>query len=115
MTNSDSERSSPTVEPLKPDIDGEGATSSGPRSPRRRASPPQSRVEAQLRWRMAELEARVSELGRCLGAAEYRSSELVQTVEEAERRFEAIATSKSWRMTGFLRSGARRIRHPFRP
>ena len=111
MTNNDSERSTPAAEP---DMDASPATAPPQRSPRRRTSPPQSRVEAQLRWRVAEVEARLAEVTRCLEAAENAAAVRADALDEWERRFDAIATSKSWRMTGPLRSGARRIRRLFR-
>jgi hypothetical protein len=113
MTNSDPDRSSPTVEPLEPDMDGVAAAPPQ-QSARRRKTPPQSRVEAQLRWRVAEVEARLAEVTRCLEAAENAAAVRAETIRVWERKFDAIATSKSWRMTGFLRSGARRIRGLFR-
>ena len=114
MTNNDPESSAPTVESPEPDMNASPATAPPRRSARRRTPPPQSRVEAQLRWQVAEVEARLAEVTRCLEAAENAAAVRAEALEQWERRFDAIATSKSWRMTGPLRSGARRIRRLFR-
>ena len=67
-----------------------------------------------MRWRVAEVEARLAEVTRCLEAAENTAALRAAALDVAERKFDAIATSKSWRMTGPLRSGATRIRRLFR-
>ena len=100
------------------------------------AAPPQteptaSRAEARLRGQVAELEARLADVARCLEDAEQRAAELLAVSErvrqleaelaaaraetdrvrlELERRHAAITSSRSWRMTGPLRSAARRAR-----
>jgi predicted nucleic acid-binding Zn-ribbon protein len=109
---------------------------------------PESRTEARLRARIADLEAKLAELTHCLESAETRASEVLflralvdartselasmtervrhleaqlAAVTEAsarsdavladlDRRFTAIATSRSWQMTRPLRLGMERVR-----
>lgn len=99
------------------------------------ATPPAaSRAEAQLRGQAADLEARLDEVTRCLEDAEHRAAELLALSErvkqleaqltaaraesdrvrlELERRHAAITSSRSWRLTGPMRSAANRARDLF--
>jgi predicted RNase H-like nuclease (RuvC/YqgF family) len=90
-----------------------------------------SRAEGQLRGRVADLEARLADLARCLEDAEQRAAELLAVSErvrqleaqlteakseservrlDLERRHAAITSTRSWRLTEPLRSAANRIR-----
>jgi hypothetical protein len=84
------------------------------RPPSRREPHPASRTEAKLRVQVTELETRLSEVSRCLVDAENRVAERQGAVEDLERRYAVIATSRSWRMTSGLRSAARGVRRLFR-
>lgn len=90
----------------------------------------QTRVEAQLRERVASLETRVAELTHCLERAENRAAaltaaqervrlleaELASTeasqsrIDELERRLSVITTSRSWQMTKPVRTAMSRVR-----
>ena len=110
MANSDSERSTPTVKP--PTLDGNAPppTASGARTARRRATAPRSRVEAQLRARVDELEARVTEITRCLEVAEHAGDQARTAARQAEQTIETIRGTRSWKMTAFMRSAMARVR-----
>jgi hypothetical protein len=99
-----------TVEELR---DGHRRTDDRPRSIGS-APPPRSRTEVQLQARIAELEARVADITRCLEAAEQRAVERVGQADaarlEAERVLAVIASSRSWRMTSLLRGTMERVR-----
>lgn len=90
--------------------DGPAAAVELPAS-RRRAPKPQNRAEAQLQARVAELEARVSEITRCLEAAESEAELARRRAADAERTLEMVRATRTWRMTGPLRSGMGRLRH----
>lgn len=95
-------------------------------APHRRPAIPASRVEAQLRARIAELESKLAEVLRCLQDAEGRAAEVLvmkervrsleeertvnDNLEDAHRRLAVIAGSRSWRITKPLRSVAQRAR-----
>jgi hypothetical protein len=108
MTNSDSESSTPTVEPPKPD--GPAPASSPRRPARRRPSAPGSRTEAQLRERVAELEARLAAVTRCLEAAENAADQARAATRHAEQTLETIRATTSWKLTAPLRTGMGRVR-----
>jgi hypothetical protein len=87
------------------------------RPARRRASPPANRSEAQLRFDVVELEARLAEVSRCLQGAEERAAEAAHARDELaagladiELRFAVIVNSRSWRLTSPLRTIGRRLR-----
>lgn len=107
--SSEAEKENPTVQPQL-----EIASSSNHRPTVFREPPATSRSEAQLRFRVSELEARLAEVTRCLEAAENRTAEVQTEVEsvkvEAGRQLAVIFDSKSWRLTEPLRSAGRRIR-----
>ncbi len=76
-----------------------------------------SRSEAQLRSKLAELDARLAEVTRCLEAAETRAAEVASAKGEIEaqlrrleRRLAVIVSSRSWRMTRPLRTSGRLMR-----
>jgi hypothetical protein len=78
-----------------------------------RDPPPGSRTETQLRARVAELEAQLVDLSRCLADAENRAAELVAVraeLDTVQRNLAVIAASRSWRLTAPLRSGMRDVR-----
>ena len=110
MPNSDSDRSTQTAKP--PELDGNAPpTTSAPlRSPRRSPSPPASRVEAQLRARVDELEARLTEVTRCLEVAEGAADAARLAARDAEQTLETIKGTRSWQMTAPMRSGMGRVR-----
>lgn len=110
MANSDSERSTPTVKP--PTLDGNAPppTAQGTRAARRRVTAPGSRVEAQLRGRVDELEARVTEIARCLEVAEHAADEARSATRHAEQTIETIRGTTSWRLTAPMRSAMARVR-----
>jgi phage shock protein A len=110
MANSDSERSTPTVKP--PTLDGNAPppTAPGARKARRRATPAASRVEAQLRARVEELETRVTEITRCLEVAEHAADEARSAARHAEQTIETIRGTTSWRLTAPMRSAMARVR-----
>ncbi len=65
-----------------------------------------ARIEVQLRAQLADLEARVADLSRCLEDAEQRAAELVAIQRWAavhEQRMAIILNSHSWRLTTPLR------------
>ncbi len=107
MTNSDSESSTPTVEPPEP---GAPPAAAPQRSARRRASAPRSRDEARLRERVAELEARLTEVTRCLEDAENRADHAGAAARQAEQTLETIRATTSWKLTAPLRTGMGRVR-----
>jgi hypothetical protein len=72
-----------------------------------------NRIEADLRARLTELEARLADVSRCLEDAEQRAGELLATQARAallEQRIAVILTSRSWRLTTPLRRGMKRAR-----
>jgi hypothetical protein len=84
-------------------------------------SAPANRSEAQLRFEVVELEARLAEVSRCLQGAEERAAEAAYAREElaavladTELRLAVIINSRSWRLTGPLRSIGRRLRTLFK-
>src|SRR5947209_16421502 len=110
MANSDPERSAPTVRPPTRDGNPAPPTAPGPRTARRRVTAPGSRVEAQLRARVDELEARVTEITRCLEAAEHAADQARIAARQAEQTIETIRGTTSWRLTAPMRSAMGRIR-----
>jgi hypothetical protein len=117
MPNGDSQRSTPTVKPANVDRNAppeRNAPAPPPRSPRRGPSPPQSRVEAKLRARVDELEARVSEITRCLEGAEHAAEVARSEARQAQQTLEMIKATRSWQMTAPLRSGMGRVRRMLR-
>jgi hypothetical protein len=65
-----------------------------------------ARIEVQLRAQLADLEARVADLSRCLEDAEQRAGELLTMQAWAallEQRMAVILSSRSWRLTTPLR------------
>lgn len=76
-------------------------------------SPLDGRGETQLRARVAELEAQLVEIARCLEDSEARAADAValradfETVMGTLRRMEA---SRSWRLTRPMRSAIGRLR-----
>jgi len=87
----------------------------------RRQPPPANRAEGRLRFEVAELQARLAEVTRCLEAAENRTAEVVRARDELaaaaadlDRRMAVIVASRSWRMTGSLRAVGRRLRSLFK-
>lgn len=93
---------------------GVGRPVNSNRGSARREPPPAGPTEARLHARVAELEARLSEVSRCLVDAENRAAERQRAVEELDRRYTVIATSRSWRMTRALRAAGGRVRDLFR-
>ena len=83
------------------------------RSAGRREPPAASRTEAQLRARVAELEAQLADVARCLEAAENRAAELLaarDALREAERKLAVISATRSWRLTAPVRIVGQRVR-----
>jgi hypothetical protein len=83
------------------------------RSTGRREPPAASRTEAQLRARVAELEAQLTDVARCLEAAENRAAELLavhDALREAERKLAVIKATRSWRFTAPVRTVGQRVR-----
>jgi hypothetical protein len=79
--------------------------------------PESGRVEAQLQGRIAQLEAAVTDLGRCLEDAEQRAAELEATRARAaalEEKLAVVVTSRSWRLTTPLRRAVQRARRSVR-
>jgi hypothetical protein len=70
-------------------------------------------VEAQLRARVDELEARVTEITRCLEVAEHAADHARLAASQAELTMETIRATTTWRMTAPLRSGMGRVRRIF--
>jgi hypothetical protein len=83
------------------------------RAAARLQSPPAGRAEAQLRARVADLEAQLIEVARCLNDAEVRAASLQAEVERAWGSVAVMANSKSWRYTTALRSVVARVRRLF--
>jgi len=82
-----------------------------------REPPAASRTEAQLRARVAELEAQLTEVARCLEAAENRAAELLavhDALREAERKLAVIRATRSWRFTAPVRIVGQRVRRLLR-
>lgn len=102
-------------QPVAPHAEPDGASGNGRRLPRgERAS--RGQVEAQLRAHVVELEARLTEVTRCLETAENRASALLEMTaraEAAERMVAVLVDSSSWRVTRPLRWTMQRIRRPF--
>jgi hypothetical protein len=72
-----------------------------------------SRLEAQLRARVAQLEAALEDSAGCLEDAERRASELMAVtaqLESLEETLAVIVASKSWRLTTPLRRAVERAR-----
>jgi hypothetical protein len=78
-------------------------------TPRGKA-PPEGRPEAQLRARVAELEAQLIEVASCLEAAENRAANAQADADRAWGVVGDMANSRSWCYTGALRSVAARLR-----
>jgi hypothetical protein len=100
--------------------DAERGSGNGRRAGVALQPPRPSRTEVQLRARVAELEARLADVTRCLESAENRAAELLAMREQvvsvqadAERRLAELANSNSWRMTKPLRSARAWIRRVF--
>jgi len=102
-------------QPVAPPTEPDGASGNGHRLPRGERSS-RGQVEAQLRAHVVELEARLTEVTRCLQAAENRASALLEMTaraEAAERMVAVLVDSSSWRLTGPLRWTMQRIRRSF--
>jgi hypothetical protein len=101
------------TEMAEPETGGLAPASARPRATPRRERSPNGRAEAQLRARVAELEARLADVGRCLEAAESRAADrlaLQAELDLAWHRLAVIEASRSWRLTRPLRSGMARVR-----
>jgi hypothetical protein len=57
-----------------------------------------------------ELEARVTEITRCLEVAEHAADEARIAARQAEQTIETIRGTRSWQMTAFMRSAMGRVR-----
>jgi hypothetical protein len=124
MMNGDSARPTASAESLEAEMEARPSGAPNRQAHGQPAAPPASRVEAQLRARVVELEARLVEVTRCLEAAEHEADLargaakeariVADDVERAHRRTEdrlaVICASRSWRITSPLRSGMRSMR-----
>jgi hypothetical protein len=109
-----SESENPTERP-EPEVGVFPLSAPARRAVARRQPAPASQVEAQLRARIAELEAQLTEAARCLQAAENRSADrlaLRAALDLSEHRLAVTTASRSWRFTRLLRSFMARVRRP---
>lgn len=63
-----------------------------------------------MRARVDELEARLTEVTRCLEVAENTADAARLAARDAEQTLEMIKATRSWQMTVPLRSGMGRVR-----
>jgi hypothetical protein len=83
------------------------------RAAARRESPPEGRAETQLRARVAELEAQLVEVARCLADAETRTADRQTELDLVWGNLHAMSASWSWRVTKPIRSAKARLRRLF--
>jgi hypothetical protein len=105
-----SEKATPAVEAP---VTGDGFQS-GPRLATANAEAPAAdHAEAQLRARIATLQAQLAEVTSCLESAETRAAEVASLrvrVAALEAKVAAYNTTRSWRYTAPLRSGGKYLR-----
>lgn len=98
------------TEAAQPAVGVPAPTSRLLRAEARRESSLDGRLETQLRARIADLEAQLIEVARCLNAAEAHAASLQDEVDRAWGTVTMMADSKSWRYTTALRSVIGRVR-----